>query len=80
MTPLQFSKELPSVPAEVVPLSRGELRVINIDPHNKKEKGFVPVPTTRGEIMWVHLNIIESQQWTTVIHKKSKGKVKASFQ
>ena len=28
--------------------------------------------------MWVHPDIIESQQWTTVIHKKSKGKTKVS--
>ena len=28
--------------------------------------------------MWVHLDIVESQQWTTVTSKKSKGKAKTS--
>ena len=27
--------------------------------------------------MWVHPDISESQQWTTVTHKKSEGKAKA---
>ena len=28
--------------------------------------------------MWVHSDIVESQQWTTVTRRKSKGKVKVS--
>jgi len=28
--------------------------------------------------MWVHPDIVKSQQWTTVINRKSKGKAKAS--
>jgi len=60
MTSLQFGKELPSLPAGVVPIPKRELGVINTDPHNKKEKGLVHVPTPRGEIMWVHPDIIES--------------------
>ena len=52
--------------------------MINIDSHNQKEKGLVPVPTPRGETMWVHPDIIESQQWTTATSRKSKGKAKAS--
>jgi len=28
--------------------------------------------------MWVHPDIVERQQWTTVTNKKSKGKAKAS--
>ena len=27
--------------------------------------------------MWVHPDIVESQQWTTVTNRKSKGKAKA---
>ena len=52
--------------------------MINIDPHNQKEKGLIRIPTPRGEIMWVHPDIVESQQWTTVTNRKSKGKAKAS--
>jgi len=61
-TPLQFGRDLPLGPTGVVSISKRELRVINIDPHNKKEKGLVPVPALRGEIMWVHPDIVESQQ------------------
>ena len=28
--------------------------------------------------MWVHLDIVQSQQWTTVTNKKSNSKAKAS--
>ena len=28
--------------------------------------------------MWVHPDIVKSQQWTTVTRKKSRGKAKAS--
>jgi len=51
MTSFQFGKKLPSVPAGVVSIPKRELRVINIVPHNKKEKGLVPIPTPREEIM-----------------------------
>jgi len=51
--------------------------VVNTDPHNQKEKDFVPVPTSREETMWVHLDIIESQQWMAVTNRKSKDKAKA---
>ena len=29
--------------------------------------------------MWVHPDLVEGQQWTTVTNRKSKGKAKASF-
>jgi len=28
--------------------------------------------------MWAHPDIVESQQWTTITNRKSKGKAKAS--
>jgi len=71
MMSLKLGIELPSVPTGVVSILKGELRVINTDPPNKKEKGLVP-------IMWVHPDFIESQQWTTVTYRKSKDKAKAS--
>jgi len=36
--------------------------VINTDSHNQKEKDLIPVPTPRGETMWVHPDIVKSQQ------------------
>ena len=47
-------------------------------PHHQQEKGFVPIPTPQGEIMWVHHDLVDGQQWTTVTNRKSKGKAKAS--
>ena len=52
--------------------------MINIDPHHQQEKGLVPVPTPQGEVMWVHPDLVDGQQWTTVTSKRSKGKAKAS--
>jgi len=75
---IQFGRNLPPAPTRVVSIPKGELRVINTDPYNQKEKGLVPVPTPRGETMWVHPDIVESQQWMTVTNTKSKGKAKVS--
>ena len=75
-TPLQFGQDLPPVPTGVVPIPKGELRVINTDPTTKKEKGLVPILTSQGGVMWVHPNLIEDQQQTIVTNKKSKGKEK----
>ena len=62
LTPLQFGRDFPLAPTGVVFIPKGELRVINTNSHNKKEKGLVTVPTPQGEIMWVHSNLVESQQ------------------
>jgi len=52
--------------------------MINTDAHNQQEKGLVPIPTPQEEIMWVHLDLVDGQQWTTVTNRRSKGKAKAS--
>ena len=43
------------------PNLKGELKVLNTDPHQKEEKGLVPVPTPHEKIMWVHPDIVHSQ-------------------
>jgi len=53
--------------------------MINTDPHHQQAKGLVPIPTPQGEIMWVHPDLEDGQQWTIVTNRKSKGKAKASF-
>jgi len=58
---LQFRKQ-PLKPVGVVPILKRELIVINADPHHQQEKGLVHVPTPQGEIMWVHPDLIETQQ------------------
>jgi len=77
-SPIQFGQYLPLAPTRVVPIPKGELKVINTDPHKHRGKGLIPVPTLRRETMWVHPDIVQSQQWMTVTSKKSKGKTKAS--
>jgi len=77
MTFLKFEKQ-PLKPAGVVLFPKGELRVINADPHHQQEKRLVHVPAPQKEIMWVHPDLIESQQWTTVSNRKSKGKSRPS--
>ena len=47
MTFLQFGRDLPSMPAGAVPISKGELKVVNADPHHKEKKGLVSIPTPR---------------------------------
>ena len=59
-TPFQFGQDLSPAPTGVVPIPKGELRVINTDPHSKKEKGLIPIPTSQREIMWVHPDLIEA--------------------
>jgi len=77
-SPIQFGRDLSLAPTGVVSIPKKELKVINTDPHNQKEKCLISVPTSRGETMWVHLDIVKSQQWTTVTNRKSKGKARAS--
>ena len=74
MTFIQFGRDLPLAPGRVISIPKGKLKVINTNPHHREEKGLVLVPTPHGEIMWVHRDIIQRQQWTTVTRKKSKGK------
>ena len=66
------------MPVGVVPIPKGKIRVINIDPHHQQEKDLVPIPTPQGETMWVRSDLLKSQQWTTVTSRKSRGKAKAS--
>ena len=76
-SPIQFGRNLSLAPTGVVPIPKGELRVINTDPHNQKEKYLVPILTPRGETMWVHPDIVQSRQWMNITNGKSKGKAKA---
>ena len=77
-SPIQFRRNLLLAPTRVVFIPKGELRMINTDPHNQREKGLILIPTPQGETMWVHPDIVESQQWTTITSRKSKGKARVS--
>ena len=71
---LQFGVQ-PPTPAGVVPIPKGEL-MINIDPHHQREKGLVPVLTPQGEIMWVHPDLMEGQQWILLLTGSPEAKQK----
>ena len=44
----------PPTPAGVVPIPKGETRVLNTDPHHQRKKGLESVLTPQEEIMWVY--------------------------
>jgi len=50
-SPIQFGWNLLLAPTGVVPILKGELTMINTDPHNQKEKGLILVPTPREKTM-----------------------------
>ena len=58
---LQFG-EMPYIPTGVAPIPRAQLRLLNTDPHGCSQKGLTPVPAPKGEIMWVHQDLIKDQQ------------------
>ena len=51
ITSIQFGRDLSLAPTGGVSIPKGRLKVVNIDPYKKKEKGLIPVPAPRGEIM-----------------------------
>jgi len=57
-------------------MPKRKLRVINTDPHHQQEKGLVPVLTPQGETMWVHPDLVEGQQGTTVTNRMPEAKQK----
>ena len=42
----------------VKPILQVETRIVNLDPHQKKEKGMFPYTIPEGEVMWVHPNLL----------------------
>ena len=72
---LQFGDQ-PPTPAGVVPIPKGELRMINIDPHHQQEKGLVPVPSLQGGIMWVHPDLVEANNGLLLPTENPKAKQK----
>ena len=77
MTSFQFEKELPSVPAGVVTIPKKELRVINTDPHKKRERPYFCPYFLRRD------NVGSPQHYRKLTmdncYTKSKGKAKMSF-
>lgn len=50
--------------------------LVNYDPHNWKQKELGSVSIERGEIMWVHPDLLVHEQWSSSSgQKKTKEKV-----
>ena len=62
-----------TVQNRLVPVHKARLDVINPMAEKQKAKGLIPITTKYGEIMWVHPDIIQDEQWETS-KPKLKGK------
>ena len=73
MISLKFG-EIPEVRVQdgLSPISKGEMKVISIT-GDQKDKGLVPMTTQSGEVMWVHPDILNDEQWIKA-NAKGKGK------
>ena len=74
---IQF-RDMPPVPAGVAPIPQAELKLVNVVPYCCSEKGLTPIPAPRGEIMWVHPDLIKYQQWTTISRRRPRAKLRSS--
>src|SRR3954469_9626524 len=73
---IQFGQS-PLTPTAVYPILAVEMRVINSVPHHQQEKGLVRLTISGGGTMWIHPDLLdEISPWTTVFHRKSRGKTK----
>lgn len=53
--------------------------VKNYGPYNLEQKGLSPISTEKGDIIWVNLDLLNDEQWTTSTgSKKAKGKARTS--
>ena len=73
MISLKFG-DMPEVKVQdgLASIPKGEMKVVSIT-GSQKDKGLVPMTIQSGEIIWVHPDILDDQQWTKV-NKKGKGK------
>ena len=73
---LQFGQS-PPTPTAVYPISAVEMRIVNSNTHSQQEKGLVSTPTPGGGTMCMCPDFLDDvHPWTTVSHKKSRGKTK----
>ena len=57
----------------LTPFLKARLDVVNLMAEKQKAKGLILMMTKSGEIMWVHPNIVEDEQWVSS-KPKLKGK------
>ena len=57
----------------LIHVPKGRLEVTNPLAKKQEAKGLVPLTTKSGEIMWIHLDIVNDEQWEST-RPKRKGK------
>lgn len=74
MVLMEFGRGLPkvSVPSGLVPIPQSEMRVINQDPHNQRDKGLVPYHSPTGQVWWLHPDLLEDMCQETLTKNKPR--------
>ena len=75
MVTLEFSKTPKvTVPDGTFPIPEARLEVKHPSAKTQEIKGLVPLALKTGEIMWIHPDLAQDEQWDS---KKSKAKGKS---
>jgi hypothetical protein len=74
MVSFQFgSNPETSIQHGLVPIPKGEMKVSDPTFEEKWARGLIPVTLKTGEVMWVHKDVVNDEQWESG-RPKSKGK------
>jgi len=57
----------------LTPMPKGKIKVTGPSSAEKESRGLIPVTLKSGEVMWIHLDIINGEQWETK-QPRCKGK------
>ena len=75
MVTLEFSKtQKVTVPDGTYPIPAPRLKVKHPVAKTRENKGLIPLTLETGEIMWIHSDLVQDEQWDS---KKSKSKGKS---
>ena len=71
MVTLEFGKTLKvTVPDGTYPIPTPRLEVKHPSVKTQENKGLIPLTLETGEIIWIHPNLVQDEQWDS---KKSKS-------
>lgn len=67
------------IPASIALIPAEKMVVKNYDLYNLEQKRLPPIFTEKGEIIWIHTDLLKDEKWTTYTSsKKAKGKIQTS--
>lgn len=52
-------------PTRATPIPARKMVLINHDLHNLRQKGLSPIITKKGEIIWVHPDLLKDEKWSS---------------